>query len=68
MISFANLSNRTLLHQITEKDIKHNEEGIEGIEDMIRLLITLDEKILSKRDIDNNIVEVFIIKYNVYVK
>jgi hypothetical protein len=54
IINTVDSSNRTLLHQITEKDIKDNKEGEEGIEDMIRLLITLDEKILSKKDIDNN--------------
>lgn len=41
----------TLLHQITESDIQRNKEGIE---DMIHLLITLDENLLSKRDINNN--------------
>ena len=54
IINSVDSENRTLLHQITESDIKQNEEGVKGVEDMIRLLITLDENLLSKRDIDNN--------------
>ena len=48
IINTLNANNQTLLHQIQYS------KSDDLIEDMIRLLITLDEKLLFKKDISNN--------------
>jgi hypothetical protein len=51
IINSVDSENRSLLHQITENNSNIQKDSSE---DIIRLIITLDENSLTKRDMDNN--------------